>query len=86
MNQIRKQRQAAGMTQVELAASVGVSQAAVVCWESEKDVDPTWDKAPAIARALGCPLSALFVMPDGEEPELRSTVSSFDPDLDAVED
>lgn len=59
MNNIKKLRETAGMTQRELAARVHVAQAAVARWERGL-ADPTWDKAPALAQVLGCPIDDLF--------------------------
>lgn len=52
-------RKAAGITQAELAAALGVSQTVVSDWESSKKY-PSADKLPAIAEALGCTIDALF--------------------------
>jgi len=53
MNQIKTLRQATGMTQVELAARVGVSQAAVANWE-KGTADPTVANVLALAKILHC--------------------------------
>ena len=56
---IREMRQAAGLTQAELAAKVKVNQTAVSQWERES-VLPSCDKLPELAEALNCTIDALF--------------------------
>lgn len=65
MNNIKKLREAADMTQRELAARVHVAQAAVARWERGL-ADPTWDKAPALAQVLGCSIEDLFADGSGK--------------------
>ena len=63
MDEIRRIRQAKGMTVVELAKAVGVSHVSVIQWE-RGDNCPQADKLPLIADALGVSIDALY----GREP------------------
>ena len=56
---IREYRKAAGLTQAELAGTMGVKQAAVAMWEADKSV-PRADALPLIAKTLGCTIEQLF--------------------------
>lgn len=56
LKQLRKQR---GLSQCELAVSIGVSQGAVSQWESGA-AKPTVENLVAIAKALGCKLDDLI--------------------------
>lgn len=60
---IRQQRIYKGMTQVKLAAALGVDQTAVSAWERGAKA-PTVDNQLAIARALACDARVLFAFPD----------------------
>lgn len=55
---IQVTRQAAGLTQEQLAESVGVSRQTVVKWESG-ETSPDLEHAAALANALGCSVDAL---------------------------
>lgn len=55
---LRKERKRRGMTQIELAGKVGVSQTTVSQWESTEKY-PTLDKIYDIANALKISASAL---------------------------
>lgn len=55
---LRKERKNRGMTQIELAGKVGVSQTTVSQWESTEKY-PTLDKIYDIANALKISVSAL---------------------------
>lgn len=55
---LRKERKSKGMTQLELAGKVGVSQTTVSQWESTEKY-PTLDKIYDIANALKISVSAL---------------------------
>lgn len=55
---LRKERKRRGMTQIELAGKVGVSQTTVSQWESTEKY-PTLDKIYDIANALKISVSAL---------------------------
>ena len=57
--QIRKLRKSAGLTQVQLAEKVGVTQATVSDWE-RGDYFPGAQKLPALADALGCTVNDLY--------------------------
>lgn len=61
--QIRKIREQAEKTQIELAKAVGCSNVAVCRWESG-DTLPTVDKLPLIATALNCTIDELFSVGD----------------------
>ena len=56
---IKDRRVAKGMTQGELARLIGVSAPAIAQWECG-DTNPSADKLPAIAAALGCTIDDLF--------------------------
>lgn len=56
---LRKERKRRGMTQIELAGKVGVSQTTVSQWESTEKY-PTLDKIYDIANALKISASALI--------------------------
>lgn len=62
MKSLASRRKAAGYTQVEFAARLGVSQAAVAGWESGESY-PSADKLPTIAEVLGCSIDELFADP-----------------------
>lgn len=53
MSQIKKRRQAAGLTQEELAAKVGVSVIAVKKWE-QGERRPRSTRLKKLAKALAC--------------------------------
>ncbi len=55
-------RKAAGLTQAAFAEAIGVSQAAVACWEAGTKF-PSADKLPVIAKTLGCSIDALYGAP-----------------------
>lgn len=57
---IKELRKAAGLNQVSLAASMGVTQGMVSNWESELMLPRTRD-LPRLAQTLGCSISDLFV-------------------------
>ncbi len=56
---IREWREAAGISQHELARRLGISPPAVANWETLK-ANPTADKLPALKRALGCSVDDLY--------------------------
>ena len=59
-------RAAVGMTQVELARRVGVSQGAV--WQWEKGLtQPSAARLRSLSRALGCTVDELLCEEDGDE-------------------
>lgn len=55
---IQTTRQVAGLTQEQLAASVGVSRQTVAKWEAG-ETSPDLEHAAALADALGCTVDAL---------------------------
>lgn len=59
MDALKNMRRAAGLTQAELADRLGVGRSAVTMWETTKS-RPNVDMLPAIAKALGCTIDALF--------------------------
>lgn len=64
---IRELRELAGMTQQQVADSMGVLQSAVSNWESEVAL-PRARQLPLLARVLGCSIDELFA----QEPEAAS--------------
>jgi len=66
-NPVRLRRREVGLTQAELAATVGVSRQTVIAVE-QGDYAPSVYLALRIARALGSTVEQLFIEPDdGEE-------------------
>ena len=61
---IRERRKAAGLTQAEFATTLGVKQAAVAMWETDRSV-PKTDALPLIAKTLGCTIDQLFQREEG---------------------
>lgn len=59
MLKIRVLRKAAGVSQTDLAKTLGCGQPNICAWESGKS-QPTTDKLPALAKALGCTIDDLF--------------------------
>jgi len=64
---IKELRQMAGMTQQQVADSMGVLTSAVSNWESEVAL-PRARQLPLLARVLGCSIDELFA----QEPEAAS--------------
>ncbi|WP_435747608.1 helix-turn-helix transcriptional regulator [Microbacterium sp. PMB16] len=62
-NRIRAHRESAGMTQAELARTVGVTRQTLIAIEQEK-YSPTLELAFQIARAFGVGLDDLFHYPE----------------------
>lgn len=56
---ISELRQKVNITQAQLAEKIGVRQSAVANWENGL-ANPSTDKLPAIAAALGCTIDDLF--------------------------
>lgn len=56
---IKAMRESLSMTQAELADKVGVARTTVTMWETSEH-NPTADKLPALAKALGCRIDDLF--------------------------
>ena len=59
MEEIKRIREAKGISQATLAAELGVDRSAVAKWESA-EAAPRADKIPAICRALDCKPNDLF--------------------------
>jgi len=62
-NRIRAHRESAGMTQADLARTVGVTRQTLIAIEQEK-YSPTLELAFQIARAFGVGLDDLFQYPE----------------------
>lgn len=58
-------RRAVAMTQVQLAAAVGVTQQLVSAWENGAAA-PTIDRRPRVARILGVSADSLFAYPEDD--------------------
>lgn len=56
---IKELREAAGLSQVQLADSMGVAQSAVSSWETEVFL-PRTRQLPLLAQVLACSISELF--------------------------
>jgi len=64
-NRIRALREAAGITQAELARLIGVTRQTVIAIELER-YSPTLELAFLIARVFGLGLDDVFHYPEGE--------------------
>ena len=64
-NRIRALREAAGITQAELARRIGVTRQTVIAIEQER-YSPTLELAFQIARVFGLGPDAVFHYPEGE--------------------
>jgi putative transcriptional regulator len=62
-NRIRAHREAAGLTQAELARGIGVTRQTLIAIEQEK-YSPSLELAFQIARAFGVGLDDLFQYPE----------------------
>jgi putative transcriptional regulator len=62
-NRIRAHRESAGMTQADLARTVGVTRQTLIAIEQEK-YSPSLELAFQIARAFGVGLDDLFQYPE----------------------
>ncbi|KNY05863.1 helix-turn-helix transcriptional regulator [Microbacterium sp. GCS4] len=67
-NRIRAHRESAGLTQAELARTIGVTRQTLIAIEQEK-YSPTLELAFQIARAFGVGLDDLFQYPDAASTE-----------------
>lgn len=65
MRTLRDMRKAAHMTQTDIAAAVGVSQASVQQWEAGR-ATPTLSKLRPLCAVLGCELGTLVDALAGE--------------------
>ena len=63
-NTIRAQREAAGLTQVELARTIGVTRQTLIAIEQGR-YSPTLELAFQIARAFGVGIDDVFQYPEG---------------------
>lgn len=63
-NTIRELRTAAGITQAQLAATVGVTRQTIIAVEQGR-YSPSLEMAFLIARALGARLDEVFAYPEG---------------------
>ena len=63
---IRELRESSGMTQMALAARVGVSKQAVSQWEAGTSW-PSSQLLPSLAAALGCQIGDLYETQDEEK-------------------
>lgn len=62
---IKKARQKAGLTQVQVAEAVKVHQSAVAQWENGL-TQPRADRLPELARLLKCSVKALLTKDEAE--------------------
>ena len=60
MNGFEYARKRAGLTQVEAAEALGVSQEAVCTWETGRAM-PTARRMPEVAKLYGCKLEMLYM-------------------------
>lgn len=67
MNGFEKQRLEAGLTQVEAARSLGVSQGTISTWENGLGF-PTGAKIPAVAALYKCTIDQLYEGDTNEKP------------------
>ena len=67
---IKERREAAGLSQQQLADSMGVAQSNVVGWEKESYL-PRARQMPLLAKVLRCDYNAMFVEQpfDGCDPD-----------------
>ncbi|WP_017204171.1 helix-turn-helix transcriptional regulator [Microbacterium algeriense] len=65
-NSIRLHRERAGLTQAELARTIGVTRQTLIAIEQEK-YSPTLELAFQIVRAFGVGLDEVFAYPDAED-------------------
>lgn len=65
-NNIRALRKAAGLTQEDLARTLGVTRQTINAIENDK-YDPTLGLAMRLGRLLGTPVEEIFSLPESEE-------------------
>lgn len=65
MNGFEYCRLRAGLTQVEAAGELNVSQSTISTWENGTNF-PTGSKIPAIARLYGCEINELYANSDAK--------------------
>ncbi len=73
-NRLRERRNAAGLTQVELARRAGISRQSLIHLESGKFVAST-TVSLKLARALGCTVEDLFSLPEASVARLRADLA-----------
>ena len=56
---IKKYREKAELSQIDVAESLGVTQGAVSQWENGES-NPSSDKLPELAKILGCTIDELY--------------------------
>lgn len=56
---IKKYREKAELSQIDVAESLGVTQGAVSQWEKGES-NPSADKLPELAKILGCTIDELY--------------------------
>ena len=66
---IKGLREAASLSQIQLADSMGVAQSAVSSWEAETYL-PRTRQLPLLARVLDCSIDELFV-PEDADPSME---------------
>lgn len=59
MKRLQEIREAAHLTQVQLAKNINVSQQTISLWEAG-EAKPRADKLPELAKILGCTIDELF--------------------------
>ena len=62
---IKKLREAAGISQMRLSEMINVPQSTIASWETGRAL-PRADKLPLIAKALGCTVDDLLKEPSSE--------------------
>lgn len=65
---IKKLREAAGISQMRLSEMISVPQSTIASWETGRAL-PRADKLPLIAKALGCTVDDLLKEPSGKTEE-----------------
>lgn len=68
---IKELRESAGIRQVQFAKALGVSQPAIVKWETGAAY-PSSDKLPLIADILGCSIDALYGRAGDSAPPMQA--------------
>ena len=67
-NSVRAVREAAGMTQADLARTVGVTRQTLIAIEQGR-YSPTLELAFQLARTFGVRIDDLFQYPDSDDPQ-----------------
>ena len=82
-SEVRRRRQAVGMSQQDLADQAGLTRQAVSAIEGSKYI-PNTVVALRLGRILGCRVEELFALPDGdEEREVEVVASDADPSAES---